>query len=130
MIKRDVVPIAAAVAAAAIAISLGTAHRLYEIPGLAGHVVRIVVLRKIASLVVFAALGIIFDVIAARLGRKLQIVDAAILVGAVSAVIELVQDMRGSTEGLLWNLGDVMFGAVGGALGVVVLRLASGRRTS
>ncbi len=130
MIKRDVAPIAAALGAAAVAIYLGTAHRLYEIPGLAGHVVRVIVLRKIASVAVFAALGIVFGVVAARLGRKLQIVDAAILVGAVSAVIELVQDMRGSTEGLLWNLGDVMFGAAGGALGVLVLRLTSSRTTS
>ena len=130
MIKRDVAPTAAALAAAAVAVYLGTAHRLYEIPGLAGHVVRVIVLRKIASIAVFAALGIVFGVVAARLGRKLQIVDAAILVGAVSAVIELVQDMRGSTEGLLWNLGDVLFGAASGALGVLLLRLTSGRTTS
>jgi hypothetical protein len=126
--KRELASVAGALAAAAIAVYLGTAHRLYDIPGLEGHIVRTVVLRKIASVVVFAALAVVLDVVAARLKRELRVIDGALLVGAVSALIEIVQDLRGSTEGLLWNLGDVILGAAGGAIGVMLAARSRARR--
>ena len=86
-----------------------------------------IVLRKAYSIAAFALVGFMAD---KALGPSAKaVLRAAILVGLYSAAIEVAQDRLGSNEGLEWNAADVLCGAVGGALGVVVAgRIRRSRR--
>jgi hypothetical protein len=80
------------------------------------HVAGLLV-RKFDSLAAFAFAGYLYDWAAGRLGRIASALETGKLMALFSGLIEVVQDARGSTEGLRWNLGDSGFGAAGGLLG-------------
>ncbi len=48
---------------------------------------------------------------------RLAVLRGALIVGAFSALIEVLQKLHGAPEGLGWSAFDVGCGAVGGALG-------------
>ena len=81
------------------------------------------VLRKTYSIVAFAIVGYCvrraFD--DHRRTRAVWLNVAAL--AAYSGLIELVQAVGGSHEGLAWNAVDVACGAIGGFIGDRVLRL-------
>jgi len=85
-----------------------------------------VLLRKAYSIAAFALVGFTAD---RALGTtaKAQL-RGALLVAAYSAAIEIVQGVRGSDEGVAWNVADVLCGAAGGWLGVVAGRIRRSRR--
>ncbi|HEY0613135.1 MAG TPA: hypothetical protein VGC96_00785 [Candidatus Elarobacter sp.] len=85
-----------------------------------------VVLRKAYSIAAFAVVGFTADRALAPSGRAA--LRAAALVAAYSAAIEIVQGVRGSGEGFVWNTIDVICGAAGGWLGVVAGRISRSRR--
>jgi hypothetical protein len=93
-----------------------------DINALHGHVPRrfdrdltpALVLRKLYSVGAFAIVGIFA---AALLDGKRRALGCAALVAAFSAVIEVVQKLSGSKEGLGSNAFDVGCGAVGGLIG-------------
>lgn len=72
------------------------------------------VLRKLYSIGAFAIVGVFA---AALLDGTRRALGCAALVAAFSAVIEVVQKLSGSKEGLLSNAFDVGCGAVGGLIG-------------
>ena len=82
-----------------------------------------IVLRKTYSIVAFAIVGYCvrraFD--DHKRSRSVWLATGALAL--YSALIELVQAVGGSHEGLGWNAIDVACGAIGGFLGDRVLRL-------
>lgn len=76
-----------------------------------------VVLRKTYSIAAFALVGFTADKALGPSARAA--LRAALAVAAYSAAIEVVQAVRGSNEGVAWNVVDVLCGAAGGWLGVV-----------
>ena len=79
-----------------------------------------ILLRKSYSVVAFALVGY-------PLSRAFELSDKAkptlfiaTAVGIYSLVIEIVQAIVGSHEGLIWNAVDVAFGFVGGYLGAAI----------
>ncbi len=102
-----------------------TSNEVYDVtspPGLSFHVL----LRKTYSIAAFALVGFTADKAlgpSARAGLR-----AALVVAAYSAAIEVAQAVRGSHEGVAWNVVDVLCGAAGGWLGVAVARGISGAR--
>ena len=84
-------------------------------PALAWHLV----LRKLYSVIAFAAVGAAYA--QARGGART--LDAAIAIALYSGAIEIGQWFV-AVEPLRWNVGDVLFGAAGGALGAVARRAA------
>jgi hypothetical protein len=125
--RREVGSVLLAFAAFSLFFYLGVAHELYFVSVVRDDPLMTVVLRKAYSVLAFAALGFLFDFAAKRSWRPLCILEGALLVAAASGLIEIVQDLRGSHEGLAWNFGDVLFGALGGALGVAFARWAQRR---
>jgi predicted membrane-bound mannosyltransferase len=109
--------IVAASVVAAVMFWAATSNELYEItspPVLSFHVV----LRKAYSIAAFALVGFTAD---KALGSSTRgPLRAALLVAAYSGAIEVVQAVRNSTEGPVWNAVDVACGAAGGWLGVVL----------
>ncbi|MGP6156557.1 MAG: hypothetical protein ACLPYS_03355 [Vulcanimicrobiaceae bacterium] len=82
------------------------------------------VLRKAYSLVAFACVGYLYAWAVGRFGRITSRLETASAIALFSGLIEVVQDARGSTEGLRWNLYDIAFGAAGGLLGAELAALA------
>lgn len=93
-----------------------TNNEVYDVtspPELSFHIL----LRKTYSIVAFALVAFTAD---KALGPSTRAaLRGALLVGAYSAAIEVVQAARGSHEGLVWNAIDVLCGAAGGWLGIV-----------
>ena len=75
------------------------------------------ILRKLYSIAAFAIVGLFA---AALLEPKRRTAGCALLVAGFSAVIEVVQKITGSTEGLLSNGFDIGCGAVGGLIGAAL----------
>ncbi|HYW54494.1 MAG TPA: hypothetical protein VE826_11015 [Dongiaceae bacterium] len=102
-----------------------TSNAVYDLtsPGwLSWHVV----LRKAYSIAAFALVGFTAD---KALGpRARAALRGTVLVAAYSLAIEIVQAVRGSPEGIAWNVVDVLCGAAGGWLGVVAGRIRRSRR--
>ncbi len=117
--------IATASVVAAVLFWVATSNELYEITSpslLSFHVL----LRKAYSIAAFALVGFTAD---KALGSSTRgPLRAALLVAAYSGAIEIVQAVRGSNEGLVWNAADVAFGAAGGWLGVMLGRIRRARR--
>jgi predicted membrane-bound mannosyltransferase len=105
---------------AAVLFWAATSNEVYDItspPALTFHVL----LRKAYSIAAFAVVGFTAD---KALGASTRgPLRAAVLVAVYSGAIEIVQAMRDSHEGLAWNAVDVVCGAVGGWLGVVLGRI-------
>jgi hypothetical protein len=116
---------AAALVLAAVLFWAATSNELYELTSpaaLSWHVV----LRKTYSIAAFAVVGFTAD---KALGPSARAsLRGALLVAAYSAAIEIVQGVRGSHEGIAWNVADVLCGAAGGWLGVVAERITRSRR--
>ena len=78
------------------------------------------VLRKIYSIVAFTLIG--FVVHKALPPSRRPALRAALVVAAVSSLIEVAQKLRHSHEGLASNAFDVLCGALGGWLAVAIAR--------
>lgn len=104
-----------------------TSNEVYEITSpsvLSFHVL----LRKAYSIAAFALVGFTAD---KALGSSTRgPLRAALLVAAYSGAIEIVQAVRGSHEGLVWNAADVACGAAGGWIGVMLGRIRRARRSA
>jgi len=116
---------AAAAVIAAVLFWAATSNEVYDLtspPALVWHVL----LRKAYSIAAFALVGFTADkALTPRAQARLR---GALLVALYSAAIEIVQDVRGSQEGIAWNVVDVLCGAAGGWLGVVAARIRRPRR--
>jgi predicted membrane-bound mannosyltransferase len=116
---------AAAAVVAAVLFWAATSNEVYDLtspPALSWHVL----LRKAYSIAAFALVGFTADK-ALRPSAQAPL-RGALLVAAYSAAIEIVQGVRGSHEGVAWNVVDVLCGAAGGWLGVVAARIRRSRR--
>jgi uncharacterized BrkB/YihY/UPF0761 family membrane protein len=82
-----------------------------------------VVLRKLYSVVAFTLIGFVVD--RALPHARRPALRAALVVAALSAVVEVAQKARGAQEGLLSNAFDVACGAFGGWLAVTLARAFS-----
>ncbi len=82
-------------------------------------------LRKLYSVVAFTVLGFVVDRALPRSRRRA--LRAALVVAALSAVVEVAQKARGAHEGLLSNAFDVACGALGGWLAVTLGRIVRRR---
>jgi hypothetical protein len=112
--------IAVATVIAAVLFWVATSEVVYELtspPAWSWHVV----FRKAYSIIAFALVGLTADKALGPSARPA--LRAALLVAAYSGAIEIAQAWRGSHEGLRWNAVDVLFGAVGGWLGVTAERI-------
>jgi hypothetical protein len=117
--------IALALAVAAVLFWAATSNEVYDAtspPGLSFHVL----LRKAYSIAAFALVGFTADRALGPTARAA--LRGAVLVGAYSAAIEIVQAVHGSHEGIAWNVTDVLCGAAGGWLGLVAERIRRSRR--
>lgn len=102
-----------------------TSNEVYDVtspPALSFHVL----LRKTYSIAAFALVGFTAD---KALGPSVRAaLRGALVVAAYSAAIEMAQAVRGSHEGIAWNVVDVLCGAAGGWLGVVARGISGARR--
>src|ERR1700676_1467491 len=73
-----------------------------------------VALRKLYSVAAFAVLGFVVD--RALPATRRPALRAALIVGAVSALIEIAQKLHHAPEGLVSNAIDILCGALGGWL--------------
>ncbi|HEY0393299.1 MAG TPA: hypothetical protein VGD01_02275 [Candidatus Elarobacter sp.] len=116
--------IALALTVAAVLFWAATSNEVYDVTS--PHAFSFhVVLRKAYSIAAFALVGFTADRAlgpSARAGLR-----GAVLVAAYSGAIEIVQAMRGSDEGIVWNAIDVICGAAGGWLGVLAGRISRSR---
>jgi uncharacterized BrkB/YihY/UPF0761 family membrane protein len=80
----------------------------------------LLVLRKLYSVVAFTLIG--FIVQKALPPARRPALRAALVVAALSALIEVAQKLRHAHEGLASNAFDVLCGAAGGWLGVTIAR--------
>jgi uncharacterized BrkB/YihY/UPF0761 family membrane protein len=122
----------AAVVIAALAFWAALSHRVYNhtLPlGLLEHLFgeddgewrsALIVLRKLYSLVAFTLIG--FVVHKALPPARRPALRAAVIVAALSALIEVAQKLRHAHEGLASNAFDVLCGAFGGWLAVTIAR--------
>jgi hypothetical protein len=85
-----------------------------------------VLLRKVYSIAAFALVGFTADKALRPSVRAPLLI--AVLVAAYSGTIEIAQAVRGTNEGIAWNVFDVLCGAAGGWLGVVAGRIRRPRR--
>jgi glycopeptide antibiotics resistance protein len=84
-----------------------------------------VLLRKAYSILAFGLAGILAD---KALGpARRPALRAALVVAAFSVAIEVGQKLHHAREGLLSNLFDVLCGALGGWLGVSLVRALARR---
>jgi uncharacterized BrkB/YihY/UPF0761 family membrane protein len=123
---------AVAVVLVAAAFWAATSHRVYNrtLPvGLLEHVFgedegdwmsALVVLRKLYSVAAFTLIG--FVVHKALPPVRRPALRAALIVAALSALIEVAQKLRHAHEGLASNAFDVLCGAFGGWLAVTLAR--------
>ena len=84
-----------------------------------------VIVRKALSIVAFSIGGYVAAIV---FGRRRPILRAAIAIALLSAVIEGLQRIDGSTETLLWNGFDVLCGAIGGCIGGILASWTAIRR--
>jgi uncharacterized BrkB/YihY/UPF0761 family membrane protein len=122
----------AAVVVAAVAFWAALSHRVYSrtVPvGLIEHLFGeddggwlslLLVLRKLYSIVAFTLIG--FIVHKALPPARRPALRAALIVAALSALIEIAQKVRHAHEGLASNAFDVLCGAFGGWLAVTIAR--------
>ncbi|HEX3462428.1 MAG TPA: hypothetical protein VHS78_00060 [Candidatus Elarobacter sp.] len=116
---------AVALALAAALFWAATSNEVYDLtspPAFSFHVL----LRKAYSIAAFALVG--FTARKALGATALTPARGALLVAVYSAAIEIVQAIKGSHEGIAWNVVDVLCGAAGGWLGVVAGRIRRSRR--
>ena len=99
---------------------LGLIDRVFGEDADEGPFVLRVVLRKLYSVVAFTLIGFIVDRALPRTRRRA--LRAALVVAALSAIVEAAQKARGAHEGLLSNTFDVACGAFGGWLAVTLAR--------
>jgi len=85
-----------------------------------------VALRKLYSVAAFALLGFVVD--RALPATRRPALRAALIVGAVSALIEIAQKLHHAPEGPLSNAIDILCGALGGWLGAVLSNAIRTRR--
>lgn len=110
-----------ALAAGAVFFWAARSHFVYDVTlpdDLGGGLV--VALRKAYSLAAFAIVGMLAD--RALPVTRRPALRAALVVAIFSGVIEVGQRLHGSSEGRLSNLLDVLCGALGGGLGVALVR--------
>jgi hypothetical protein len=86
-----------------------------------------VALRKLYSVAAFAVLGFVVD--RALPATRRPALRAALIVGAVSALIEIAQKLHHAPEGPLSNAIDILCGALGGYLGALASSAISARRS-
>lgn len=80
-------------------------------------------LRKSYSVVAFAVVGFCYRKALAEHGEPVGPLQAATIVAAYSALIEVAQYFGGAQESLTWNAVDVICGALGGAVaGLIPLK--------
>ena len=84
-----------------------------------------VIVRKLLSIVAFSIGGYVVAIV---FGRRRPILLATMAIALLSALIEVLQRIDGSTETLLWNAFDVLCGAIGGFIGGVVASWIAIRR--
>ena len=77
-------------------------------------------LRKLYSIVAFTVVG--FVVHKALPPSRRTALRAAVIVAALSALIEVAQKLRHAHEGLASNAFDILCGAFGGWLAVTIVR--------
>lgn len=137
-----------AVGLAALALLAALSHRIYPLTLYAPHVVRHavsslpggwavrelfidegytpqLVVRKFYSVIAFAIVGIFVALSKRQLPARDRIVAAAVWVGGLSLVIEILQRFGGSTESFGSNLFDIACGAIGGAVGALIVEAFS-----
>jgi hypothetical protein len=85
-----------------------------------------VILRKVYALVAFTLIG--FVVHEALPPARRPALRAALVVGAFSALIEVLQKLHHAHEGLASNAFDILSGALGGWLAVSVAEAVARRR--
>jgi uncharacterized BrkB/YihY/UPF0761 family membrane protein len=85
----------------------------------------VVVLRKFYSIVAFTLVG--FVVHKALPPARRPALRAAVIVAALSALIEIAQKLRHAHEGIVSNVFDVLCGAFGGWLAVTIARALTRR---
>lgn len=83
------------------------------------------ILRKIHALVAFAVAG---SVVAPILQRKHRVLRATVIIGLVSAAIEIGQRLMGSGEWWRWMAFDIASGAFGGLAGALLHRTLNRNR--
>ena len=83
------------------------------------------ILRKIYGLVAFTVAG---SVVAPILQRKHRVLTAAVIIGLLSAAIEIGQRLMGSGEWWRWMLFDIASGAIGGLAGALLHRTLNRNR--
>ncbi|MDQ6942102.1 MAG: hypothetical protein M3169_06245 [Candidatus Eremiobacteraeota bacterium] len=127
----------AAVVIIALAFWAALSHRVYSrtLPvGLLEHLFgeddrewrsALVVLRKFYSVVAFTLIG--FVVHKALPPARRPALRAAVIVAALSALIEIAQKLRHAHEGIVSNAFDVLCGAFGGWLAVTIARALTRR---
>ncbi len=104
-----------AVIVAALMFKLALSGRVYlstSPPSIEGHVA----LRKLYSVVAFAAVGWIVRVSLAELRIPTSVATAVLVAAVFSGAIEIAQRVGGSNESFWWNLGDILCGVAGGVL--------------
>jgi hypothetical protein len=84
-----------------------------------------IVVRKVYSIVAFAIVGFLVDMALPPIRRR--VLRAALIVAGFSAVIEVVQVMHHSPEGLASNLFDIGCGAFGGWIAIALQRVVAVR---
>lgn len=84
------------------------------------------ILRKLYSIVAFTLIGFVFH--QALPPSRHPALRAALMVGAFSLVIEIVQKLHHAREGPLSNLIDIACGALGGWLAVTITENVKNRR--
>ncbi|MDQ6766496.1 MAG: hypothetical protein M3Z41_01650 [Candidatus Eremiobacteraeota bacterium] len=79
-----------------------------------------ILLRKSYSIVAFAIVGYLLSQSLTVSHLKKSTLSVALAIGLYSLLIEVIQTIGGSQEGLMWSGVDVAFGIVGGYLGALV----------
>ncbi len=79
-----------------------------------------ILLRKSYSIGAFAIVGYLLARALSASMRTSSALTVAVAIGAYSLLIEVIQAVVGSHEGLVWNSVDVAFGFIGGYLGAAI----------
>jgi hypothetical protein len=104
--------------AAAAFLFLASSDTVYNLTSPAGPLQ--ILLRKSYSLVAFALVGYPLSRALEASDNRRSTLFVATAVATYSLVIEIVQAIVGSHEGLVWNAVDVGFGFAGGYLGAEI----------
>ncbi len=87
------------------------------------EIVIVTVLRKLYSLIAFTVAGFVAD--RALPAARRRALRSALIVGAFSVCVEVVQTVRGSTESIMIHALDVSLGAIGGWIGGTLSRVTT-----